>query len=282
MNKGVVAVVVTYNSYVERLTELLSQLVTQCTIVVVDNSDQHASRDFVRLACERLGVCCLMLGDNFGIAHAQNIGIAWARDRAAEDILLMDDDSIPTKSLVVDLLNARRTSQLHPVVVSARTINENGEDISNRGPRTSVGLTPCSELTSSGTLISASIFDRVGVFDDRLFVDCVDFEWGWRARTSGVPLVLCDGVAIQHRLGETSRLGLRIPSPIRHYYQYRNVSRMLVRSKAPFDWRLFQLIKLPVKLVFILLLADRRFERLRYVAWGLCDFFTGRTGKFNH
>lgn len=282
MTKGVIAVVVTFNSDLIRLTKLLSTLANQCCVVVVDNSTQASCREQIRAACGRAGVFCLPLGDNFGIAHAQNIGIAWAREHAAVDILLMDDDSMPTQSLVVDLLEARKTSQLNLAVVSARTVSENGEDISNRGPQNSVGLTPCNELTSSGTLISASIFDRVGVFDDRLFIDCVDFEWGWRALALGVPLMLCDGVAIQHRLGEATRLGLRIPSPIRHYYQYRNVSMMIVRSKAPFRWRLFQLIKLPVKLVLLLLLADRRFDRLRYAAWGLCDFFTVRTGKFNH
>jgi rhamnosyltransferase len=282
MNNGVVAVVVTFNSDLERLVKSLSSLTTQCCVVVVDNSTQSSSREEIRAICAKTGAFLVSLGDNLGIAYAQNVGIAWARQRAVDDILLMDDDSIPTQSLVMDLIEARKTSQLHPVVVSARTVSENGKDLSNRSPENSVGLTPCSELTSSGTLISASIFDRVGVFDERLFIDCVDFEWGWRALALGIPLMLCDSVTIQHRLGEATRLGLRLPSPIRHYYQYRNVVMMLVNSAAPFRWRLLQLIKLPVKLVLILLIADRRFDRLRYMAWGMWDYFTGRTGKFNH
>lgn len=282
MNNGVVAVVVTFNSDLERLVKSLSALAKQCSVVVVDNSTQSSSREEIRATCDKTGAFLISLGDNRGIAYAQNVGIAWARERAVDDILLMDDDSIPAQSLVMDLIEARKTSQLHSVVVSARTVSENGKDLSNRSPENSVGLTPCSELTSSGALISVSIFDRVGVFDERLFIDCVDFEWGWRALALGIPLMLCDSVTIQHRLGEASRLGLRLPSPIRHYYQYRNVVMMLGNSRAPFRWRLLQLIKLPVKLVLILPLADRRFDRLRYIAWGLWDFITGRTGKFNH
>lgn len=282
MSPRVVAVVVTYNSDVSFLVESLNVLARQCTVVVVDNSTQEPLRERIREACELTGATWLSLGDNSGIAHAQNCGIAWSREHAASDILLMDDDSMPPQSLVADLLEARKLSSIQPVVASARTVGADGKDLSNRAAEAATDLTSCSELTSSGTMIPITIFDRVGVFDDRLFIDCVDFEWGWRALASGVPLVLCNRVVIRHRLGEGTRLGLRIPSPIRHYYQYRNVSRMIVWSKAPVRWRLLQLIKLPVKLVLIALLADRRAERLRYAAWGLRDFLARLGGKFSH
>lgn len=276
------AVVVSYNSDLDRFTRLLNALAEQCTVLVVDNSTEDVHRDHIRVACVQAGVFLLVLGGNFGIAHAQNLGIAWAREHAAVDILLMDDDSIPSQSFVIDLLDARKTSRIQPLVVSARTFSADGNDLSNRKYEESINLTPCSELTSSGALIPMIVFDLVGGFDDRLFVDCVDFEWGWRARALGVPLMLCNGVAIQHCLGESTRLILRIPSSIRHYYQYRNISKLIVSSRAPLRWRLSQLFKLPIKLVLIVLLADRRVERLRYAAWGLYDFVTGRAGIFNH
>jgi rhamnosyltransferase len=222
------------------------------------------------------------LGDNYGIAHAQNCGITWAREHAASEILLMDDDSIPSETLVKDLLDTRRDYKVQPVVVSARIISSEGKDMSNRAADNSVTLTPCSDLTSSGTLIPLTVFDQVGLFDEQLFIDCVDFEWGWRVRARGLPLLLCNRVKLQHRLGEGTRMGMRIPSPIRHYYQYRNVSKMIVCSKAPLRWRLSQLLRLPVKLFLIALLADHRSKRLRYAAWGLRDFLLGRTGRFNH
>ena len=281
MNKFVIAVIVTYNSQIEKFRESLSILTNQCTVVVVDNSTNASSSEAIRSACERAGACYLSLDGNFGIARAQNVGVTWARENSAVDILLMDDDSIPSPSLVVDLINARMSSQLQPSVVSARTVDENGEDISNRDAKNSGELTPCSELTSSGTLIPSEVFDRVGIFDERLFIDCVDFEWGWRAMALGVPLFLCNNAFILHKLGEVKRFGLRLPSPVRHYYQYRNVSMMLLRPMAPLNWRFWQLFKLPIKLFIILLIADRRLERIRYAALGLCDFFRGQTGKFN-
>ena len=282
MSALVVAVVVTFNSNMSRLTESLRSLAPQCLVLVVDNSTEDNSRQEIKAVCEQTGAVWMPLGENMGIAYAQNVGISWARERAASDILLLDDDSLPSQSFVAELLEAKLSSRLQPVVVSARTIGGKGEELSNRLTDDSSGLTLCSELTSSGSLIPMKVINQVGLFDDRLFIDCVDFEWGWRARDLGVSLVLCNHVAIQHRLGEGASLGLRIPSPIRHYYQYRNVSRMIVCSHAPVRWRLIQLIKLPVKLVMIAILADRRAYRLRFAALGLLDFICGRTGKFNH
>ena len=282
VNSGIVAVIVTYNSDPARLLSLLKVLSQQCAVLVVDNSTQDISRNAIRVVCIQGEVSYLPLGDNLGIARAQNLGIAWARDRAVSDILLMDDDSIPPQSFVSDLLKARASCQIQPMVISARTVDVNGQDISNCPVQNLTGLSPCSDLTSPGALIPVVVFDRVGYFDDSLFIDCVDFDWGWRALALGVPLMLCDSVIVQHRLGEGSRLGLKIPNPIRHYYQYRNVLRMIVRSEAPIGWRLSQLIKLPVKLIMIGLVADKKIARLRYAALGVVDFIIGRTGKFNH
>lgn len=282
MEFDVVAIIVTYNSDIDHLNRTLRHLTSQCRVVIVDNSTQDSFRVKIQEASFKAGAAFLPLGDNFGIAHAQNVGIAWAREHAAVDVLMMDDDSVPTESFVADLLEVRKKLRSYSVVVSARTISEAGVDISNRSPGKLEICTSCSELTSSGSLIPISVIDEVGPFSDRLFIDCVDFEWGWRAQALGIELILCNDVFIQHRLGEGSKFGFKIPSPIRHYYQYRNVLRMIFQSKAPLRWRLTQLVKLSIKVILIALLADRRTVRLRYAFYGIYDFLVGRYGKFAH
>lgn len=280
--KKIFSIIVTFNSDLQQLKKSLGCLRSQCEVVVVDNSTQKFLADEIRKICRLFDIQYLSLDGNLGIARAQNIGISFARQHGATDILLMDDDSLAPSTLVSQLLKAREQSQVHSLIVSARTISVSGKDLSNRTSDFFNGRTICTELTSSGTLIPLSVFDRVGDFDESLFIDCVDFEWGWRAIDAGITLALCDNVFIQHRLGEGVRLGFRIPSPVRHYYQYRNVFRMIFRSKAPLRWRVEQSIKLPIKILLIVLLADRRITRLRFAAWGIVDAFTGRSGKFNH
>ena len=282
MNKDVFAIIVTYNTHYDKLDILLKILAAQCSVVVVDNSTQIISQDMLNLACVKYGVFYCRLGDNYGIAAAQNFGVAFARNHAAVDILLMDDDSVPGDFFVSELILARRLCNSSRIVVGARTISDKGKDISNCSSNGFDALTPCDQLTSSGSLIPIYLFEFVGLFDEELFIDCVDFEWGWRARALGVMLLLSTEVSIKHKLGESTRLGLKIPSPIRHYYQYRNILKMIFHSNAPLLWRLSQLIKLPIKLILLLIIADRRINRLRFVGFGVIDFIAGRFGKFNH
>jgi rhamnosyltransferase len=281
MMEKVVAVVVTYNSDFERFREALFALVKQCAVVVVDNSTKINSREEIRQLCNDVDVTLLSLGGNFGIARAQNIGISWASEHKATDVLLLDDDSIPSPNLVVDLLNVRKTWKLQPVVVSARTISSDGEDLSNQ-KKTTAKLISCNLLTSSGSLIPIAVLKIVGCFDERLFIDCVDFEWGWRCLANGVPLLLSNEIAINHRLGDGKCYGLKMPSPIRHYYQYRNILRLIFNSGAPLIWRLSQAIKLPIKLIILMFFAKHPFLRLKYAFMGVVDFFAGRTGMYNH
>lgn len=281
MNIFAITIIVAYNSDIERLSISLALLSKQCLVIVVDNSDLASASENIRSLCELNKVKYFSLGGNYGIAKALNVGIEAAKLSGATDVLLMDDDSIPTHSLIVDLLKARDASRIYPVVVSARIINANGEDISNCTPSGVDDLTSCGELNSSGSLIPMSIFDMVGKFDEKLFIDCVDFEWGWRARAMGVSLVLCDQVTIQHQLGEGARFGFKITSPARHYYQFRNVLHMIFNSSAPLQWRISQLFKLPLKILLIPFLTDRSWLRLRYAFCGLVDFVLGRFGKLD-
>jgi rhamnosyltransferase len=281
MDTSIFAVIVSYNSDIERLTQSLKILKTQCNLVVVDNSTEEKNRRNIMSLCRKIGAHLIALHDNFGIAFAQNAGISWSRDNGAEYVLLLDDDSIPSRNLIVDLLAIRASHVLSDVVVSARTISEDGDDLSNRRYASDTGLTDYSEMNSSGTLFPMSVFDRVGKFNEELFIDCVDFEWGWRARSLGIPLLLCETVSIEHRLGDGFRHGFGWPSPIRHYYQYRNVLRMIFYSRAPIRWRVSQSLKLPAKILLIFLLSNNRTARLRFSLLGIRDFLIQRYGKYS-
>ena len=97
----VVAVVVAYHPNPSQLAQLLAALAPQVAhTVCVDNTnglppatrqpDAHTTH--------------LQLGCNTGIAHAQNLGLAQARQLGATHVLLMDQDSQPPPDLVAQLL----------------------------------------------------------------------------------------------------------------------------------------------------------------------------------
>ncbi|WP_099331781.1 glycosyltransferase family 2 protein [Actinomyces minihominis] len=96
------AVVVTYNPDASELTALLSALLPQVsTAVVVDNGSKNEGA--VAEITSNLNAVFLPLGENLGIATAQNRGITWAMKRGTDYVLLSDQDSVPAPDMVEKL-----------------------------------------------------------------------------------------------------------------------------------------------------------------------------------
>lgn len=283
---GAGAVVVAYRPDLARLEENLAIVRAECEIVLLDNSDDAGVAAGLAALARRVGARYLSMGGNRGIAAAQNAGFDVLLQGGKEYVVLLDDDSRPDPDLVRNLIAAdtalRRAGE--PVAaVSARARTQEGVDISTTQERRGA-TTATRDLMSSGSLIRAEILRRVGGMEERLFIDCVDFEWGWRAQARGLKLFLANDVYIEHALGmgHLSVMGLRvgIPTPIRHYYQYRNILWMLGRRYVPARWKAKQILSLAAKpLVLSVALAPRR-GRLRYMLQGVRDALLGRGGRY--
>ena len=95
-------------------------------------------------------------------------------------------------------------------------------------------------LITSGTILNLSIFQRVGNFDENLFIDFVDVEYSLRADYLGYQNILFPNVIMQHSLGflkmgrsfKTFKKTPRIlHAPIRVYYIVRNGWYLLFKVK---------------------------------------------------
>jgi rhamnosyltransferase len=278
MPLNVNAVIVTYETDPIQLDRILAAVAKQCGFVLADNSeDKLLAREIAACVVHHGGQYLSMEG-NCGIGSAQNRAINAAWKQGANAVLLLDDDSMPAGDLVERLVACSELFD-HATVIGAVALNSGGLEISN--VRSDSGDFPyCRDMMSSGTLIRRDIFERVGPFDESLFIDCVDFDWGWRAQRMGTALRLCRATAITHRLGEGRIAGISYPAPIRHYFQYRNILRMMPRPHTPWAWRLSQFVKLSIKLLLIPLLMPEKVRRLRFAFAGIRDAIRGRSGPW--
>ncbi|MBW8846949.1 MAG: glycosyltransferase [Burkholderiales bacterium] len=268
----IVAVIVTFNpaEAPDRLVEILRG---SCEVVLVDNSTEPRAANLVRNAAQRHGSARITMGCNAGIAEAQNAGLRHARQLGCDAVVFFDQDSLIDDEAVRGLVEA--LEQNPPAVFSL----ERGA----HGVRSSTSR-PIRELMSSGSGCRLEVFDRVGDFEGDLFIDCVDFEWGWRCRAHRVPLLAIRAGEFQHRLGR-AQIGLpflraHIDSPVRLYYQYRNICVMLGRGYVPFAWKLAQTARSLSKLLGMVIWTTDRRSRLSMVRRGLCDALRGRLGPF--
>lgn len=302
----VAAVVVTYHP-APSCADLVAALSAQCQwVVVVDNGSSPEELQPLRKACARTGAHLAEMGDNLGIAAAQNHGIVRARGLGARWVLLSDHDSVPSPGMVDRLLaafSADQADQQDPAGDSPRVAAAGplvGEDrqghdqlvyVARRwGPRRATPeeleepYLTAAFLIASGCLVSVEALERVGVMRADLFIDHVDLEWGLRARRAGYRLVVATGTPMTHRLGdEVVRLpGRRQPvhvhAPVRSYYLVRNTVILLRSGLLPVAWRVGYTVWLAKYTAFNAVLADRRRQRVSALAHGLVDGLRGRGG----
>lgn len=222
----VVAVVVSYNggSQLRRGVDALREQVGH--VLVVDNGSGPPSQEVLRELEALPRVSVHRLGRNAGMGHALNVGVRFARESGFEWILTMDQDSVVDRSMVDAY---RRAIEADSSLVCLTPVRV-GDARSTGGPLTSVRY-----AITSGNLVRLSVFDRVGLYDEGLFVDCTDFDFSLRVRAAGFGISQVEDARMVHQLGEAiespvpfGRFYARHP-PSRRYYMYRNLLYIVTR-----------------------------------------------------
>lgn len=304
-SERVFAVVVTYLAQVEALTCLLTRLVPQVErVLVVDNSPEDDIT--VPSLCGELGIPTIeltRLGSNRGIAKALNVGIEAARSAGATHVLLSDQDSEPACDMVEGLLRAEADLRRHiariGAIGSSFTSVNSGKlfpfhvRVKGRplyGRRSASVEEPHVEaitLITSGTLVPMAVFDEVGLMREDFFIDCVDTEWCYRARARGFLLYGTAWATMVHRMGDATLqfwffgwIKGNVHSPLRIYYQIRNLVRLQFNGYRGVRWRLRIIWSFTAIIYCHVFYGSARRASLRMALRGLCDGLRGRMGEF--
>jgi rhamnosyltransferase len=294
-SQSVCAVLVSYYPEPVALKSAVAAVRPQVdAVVLVDNATPHF--DEIAADIDVSDVVLLRQQSNVGLATAQNIGIDWARQHGHSHVLILDQDSTPTKGMVDALLDAWRVlSSTTRVGAVGPRFRDPREDRDAPFIRIAFPMsrklwcdasTPYLRsdfLISSGALIPLAVLDDVGGMDDGLFIDNVDMEWSFRARARGYALFgVCDAL-LEHRLGDERRTlpGGRqqvVHGPTRLYFIMRNRVALYRRPHTPRVWIAQDLPRVLFKfLVFSALVAPRG-RNVRYMLRGLADGVRGRSG----
>ncbi|SEG66271.1 glycosyltransferase family 2 protein [Vibrio hangzhouensis] len=294
-NTNVAAVIVTYHPDLSELEKLIQVLICQVgKIYIVDNG---SSTDLRHLVCSNITLS--ELNENMGIAYAQNIGISKAKSDEFKDVILFDQDSLPSLSLVSDLLFTRERARSSGCSVGA--VGPVHIDTDSRAPGLFIAtrnnklhkINPnnskqdffeCDFLIASGCLISMDILDRIGLMEEGLFIDCVDMEWGFRLKNYNYSCVVAKNAKMYHKIGDKPLIVfgryLTIHSPLRHYYFYRNFHLLRHRDYIPSPWKKYVLIKSTLQALVFSTLLPNRYEHFKKIMQGICDARRGKYGKY--
>ncbi|MDQ3579735.1 MAG: glycosyltransferase family 2 protein [Actinomycetota bacterium] len=290
---SVCAVLVTFHPDVDLVRRAVAAVRPQVdALVVVDNAS-------TKLADALTGADAVLLTQqsNGGLAAAQNIGIEWARDHRHSHVLIMDQDSLAGPEMVQALLTGWRALAAKTKVGAVGPRYRDPRDEQD-APFVQVGFprnhklwcdethahVPCDFLISSGVLIPIAVLDDVGGMDEGLFIDNVDVEWSFRARSQGYELFGVCSARMQHQLGADRQplLGGRqqvVHGPQRLYFIMRNRVALYRRRHTPRAWIAQDLPRVAMKfLIFSLLVGPRR-PNAHHMFRGLVDGVRGRSGR---
>lgn len=255
-NKELFIIIILYNPSKQQIDRLLS-LSNYYYIIAVDNSDGNQKT----YCLQKKTLEHIILGENKGIARAQNIGIERCRALNAKYILFLDQDTVVDVAFPQLLLNdylflssfSSTVIAIGPEVCDKDTMSiYKGYENADKNK----SLFFCvPTLISSGTLVPVDAFIKVGLMEEKLFIDYVDHEWCWRASANGYKCYVDRNVRIVHKVGSRTISLCGFPfivsSPFRYFYQYRNSVWLMGRHYVPFNWKAKTFLKNLIAFFFI-------------------------------
>lgn len=226
----------------------------------------------------------IMYQDNKGIAYSLNEVLRLAEDNY-DFLLTMDQDSRFYLDSMLRFKNEISSFDWRYTL----SIGSSIQDYNFNGPLDeNLSWREVSNMITSGSIVS--IKNAIGGYDEKLFIDEVDFEFCYRGRDNGFVLYANDkGIYLLHSLGSPTfhkcfgrTTKVLNHNRIRKYYIFRN--RLVVLFKyakiigARRCWSYY--IKANIEMVRdIILYEDDKINKLKYVLLGLSDFFFQRLGK---
>ena len=287
---NVTSVVVCFNPDVKRVSDLCEALLAGgSNVVLVDNTEwSYLAGHVAKLGCE-----LIELGDNTGIAHAQNVGIASAVASGADTIAFFDQDSKITEDFLPALIAPLRKGEprvVSPVLLDdARGVELPATRLRRFGLPTDVYSMDRPErpavdiVVASGSVATKEVFDLAGLMDEQLFIDHVDTEWCLRCRSKGIPIEVVPKAVMRHSIGsgaiELAAATVLLHEATRCYYQVRNTLLLFRMAHVPLLFALRETAAILWNRFFLLIHVEDRSSYLAALGAGVLDGVRGVGGK---
>ncbi len=302
MNKKVFVVVLNWNRADDTLDCLysLSTLILDnidLTVVVVDNASVDNSVERIKKASFPFKLVILENSENLGFAGGNNVGIEYSLKEGADYVMVLNNDTIVDKKLLVGLLPSffdrnKKVGVVSPKIYFLKGFEfhrdryseeELGKVIwyaggkidwgnvfgSNRGvDEVDNGQFDKESETDFATgccsLFSALALREVGFYNERYFMYFEDTDLSVRLNKAGYKVLFNPSGLVFHKVAQSSGIG----SDLNDYFITRN--RFLFGMKyAPLRSK-FALIRES----FRLLVNGRKWQKI-----GVVDFYRGNFGK---
>ena len=275
MSKRICAGVVLYNPDLERLKRNLDAILSQIdSIVCVDNGSTNIG--CIKEYLVDRNITLIENGSNLGIAKALNQIVKWGWDQGFKWALLLDQDSIPDKTLInkyEPLLNENKVGIICPRIID---INSNEKNNASREKITIINN--ATDVITSGSCVNIDVALIIGGFDERLFIDYVDTDFQERCLRNEYIIYRINETFILHEVGKMTvhclgkiKILCSNHSSFRRYYMVRN---RLYYQRKYFGYKAY--LKEKIRLCFgtikIIIYEEDKIKKIKATYRGFRDY----------
>jgi rhamnosyltransferase len=286
IKKQICAVIVSYEPD-ESIIKLYKSIKEQVDeVLIVDNASScKESKDILEILSKDVKI--IYNDNNYGIAKALNQGAKYAIDNNYKWLLTLDQDSEFIQGTYSLLLNAY---ELLPDKNKTMLIAPQYKEKINIKTINNISLPDIKKITwknksfiiTSGSLIKTEVFNLIGFFEEKLFIDKVDVDFCFKLKRKGYLCKISKNIFFLQQLGNPKyKFLFKIAnlSPERRYYSSKNAVYMFKTYFfcCPFKTLIMlfrsSLLFAPLK---ILLFEKNKIKKIKNIYKGLIE------GIFNY
>lgn len=281
----IAAGIVLYNPDLVRLRENIESIYQQVNMVLlVDNGSiniEEIEQEFNKLE----NIIFIKNEGNLGIAYALNQLVKYCLRNDYEWVLTLDQDSVVPNDIINSYI--KYTGYENVALISPRIIDRNEMIHEEKISKIHTDVDVIKKCITSASLTNVNKCSDIGFFDEKMFIDLVDFDYCKRALNANYTILRINNVIMNHQLGDmeirniyTKKIRVTNHSKERVYYYSRNSIYYLNKhreniSKQEIYWDLLKKIS---KVVFF---ENDRLNKTIYFLKGLRDGKKNRMGQLN-
>ena len=287
----VTATVVLYNPDDDVYDNIMSYAKNLEFIIIVDNSTNHNIKLINKIKTDIPKIIYINNNENLGIATALNIGCKKAIECGSDWVLTMDQDSkiLNFTSYLQCLEKLINTDNI--AILAANTMwNATEEMIKGDICKFEEKFL----VITSANLLNLSLFDTIGGFEEKLFIDMVDHDYCIRAQKENFKILWFENIIVNHSLGNLFQRKNLITGKIRNKIEHNPQRVYYITRNYLYTWKQygklfpkeFNLLK-TLNILFIhemtkiFLYEDQKLKKIQAKFLGLYHFLRGKYGKYD-
>ena len=264
------ALIVLYNPTNEQIKNCINTSNYFDKLVVIDNSENE-----ITYIEDTDKIQYMKMNENVGLAKALNIGFAKLNELGFKWGGYLDQDTFIDETFREKYLDKLEYNNDVGVYTPQYLIDR------KKDPILTDSFDQVVWTMTSASIFNVEIMKKINFFDERYFLDVVDYEYCLKCNKKDYKVMRYNGYAVRHNPGITNTTKLfkykyGYMSPIRYYYQIRNLKLLY----SEYKYKKIKLILLYKFLKVILLFSNKK-EYLKMNKKAKQDYKNKRFYKIN-